>query len=78
VVPPAAANGVREVCPAAELEAGKTTLAKAPFGLGKGTTATVTLKPSKASLPRISRKGTKVTLELTGRHVVVRTTVKKP
>jgi hypothetical protein len=60
------------------LKAGKTTLAKAPFKLGKGKTATVTLKLSKASLRKISRKGTKVTLELTGRHVVVKTTVKKP
>jgi hypothetical protein len=60
------------------LNAAATRLAKAPFKLGKGKSATVTLKLSKASLRKISRKGTKVTLELSGRHVVVKTTLKKP
>jgi Kelch motif protein len=76
---------VRVVCSAAGectdtlvLNAGKTTLARTRFKLGKGKPATITLKLSKASLRRISRTGTKVTLGLTGRHVAVRTTLRKP
>ncbi|HEY6892447.1 MAG TPA: kelch repeat-containing protein [Solirubrobacter sp.] len=59
------------------LTAGKTTLAKANVRVAKGKTATITLKLAKNTLRKVSRKGTKVTLELTGTRVVARATVKR-
>jgi hypothetical protein len=59
------------------LKAGKTVLAKTSLKLAKGKTQTFTLRLSKAALRKVSRKGTKVTLELTGAHVSRKVTVKR-